>query len=88
MWAQVGNKVHDVKIKILDTMKDLKFKKSVSGLGGADCILCVSKQADWTNPEFIYQMGFQSTDVLMPHEDTMKLWESLVDVNGDVPTKW
>ena len=32
-----------------DSMKDLKFKKAISGLGGADCILCKSKVSDWTD---------------------------------------
>ena len=32
-----------------DSMKDLKFKKAISGLGGANCILCKSKVNDWTD---------------------------------------
>ena len=28
-------------------MKDLKFKKKLSGLGGADCIICESRKEDW-----------------------------------------
>ena len=32
----------NVQIKIKDTMKDLKLKKSCSRLGGADCIICIS----------------------------------------------
>ena len=34
-------------VVIKDTMKDLKIKKSLSGLGGADCIICTTKQDEW-----------------------------------------
>ena len=34
-------------VAIRDTMKDLKIKKSLSGLGGADCIICTTKQDEW-----------------------------------------
>ena len=48
MNLTVGNETIHVSCNIKDTMKDLKFKKSISGLGGADCILCKSKVKDWT----------------------------------------
>ena len=35
----IGNKYVNIKITIHDSMKDLKFKKSISGLGGANCLL-------------------------------------------------
>ena len=46
-----GHQAVDFKIVIHDSMKDLKFKRSISGLGGADCILCFSKQSYWTDRE-------------------------------------
>ena len=36
-----------IKIDIKDTMKDMKFKRLISGRGGASCILCHSKPEDW-----------------------------------------
>ena len=36
---------------IQDTMKDMKFKKKICGSGGADCILCESRQNDWLDEE-------------------------------------
>ena len=45
----VDGQGYNVKVIIHDTMKDLKFKKYISGLGGADCILCKTKQGDWPN---------------------------------------
>ena len=34
-------------VVIKDTMKDLKIKKSLSGLGSVDCIICTTKQDEW-----------------------------------------
>ena len=53
----VGDEGFDVNVTIYDTMKDLKLKKHISGLGGADCILCKTKQADWSNIEKVLE-GF------------------------------
>ena len=56
-------------------MKDLKFKKLISGLGGADCIICETKQEDWSNEEKIIE-GFQITRTNI---DTITLYQELVD---------
>ena len=37
----------NVSCVIKDSMKDLKFKRMISGLGGAVCLLCKSK-VNWT----------------------------------------
>ncbi len=75
-----GDQAVDVKIFIYDTMKDLKFKRSISGLAGADCILCVSKQGDWTDREKVTK-GFP---IQQTAEDTMKLYQELVNCDGKV----
>ena len=62
-------------------MKDLKFKRSISGLGGADCILCFSKQSDWTDREKVSK-GFP---IERTAEDTMQLYHDLVNGDGEVP---
>ena len=36
-----------VSVKIIDSMKDIKYRKKISGLQGADCLLCETKQEDW-----------------------------------------
>ena len=41
----------DMKFNIKDTIKDLKLKRNLSGLKGAKCILCHTKQTDWTCTE-------------------------------------
>ena len=64
-------------------MKDLKFKKYISGLGGADCILCKSQQKDWTDRERVSR-GFP---IERSAEDTFELYEQLVDEDGDIKTK-
>jgi len=42
----VGTRVHVI-LDIIDSMKDLKFKKNLSELLGADCLLCKTRQCDW-----------------------------------------
>ena len=70
-----------IQLEIRDTMKDLKLKRKISGLGGANCILCVSKQNDWTDPASIHE-GFPIT---RESDETFRLFLKLVDKNGIVP---
>ena len=55
-----SGEVYKVQHVIQDTMKDMKFKKKICGLGGADCILCESRQNDWLDEEQIRE-GFGIT---------------------------
>jgi len=66
---------------IADTMKDLKFKKHISGLGGADCILCISRTEDWTNVDNIIR-GFP---IQRNAKDTLTLYHDLVGADGNIP---
>ena len=61
-----------------DSMKDLKFKKAISGLGGADCILCKSKVDDWTNLQKIEDGGFKIA------ADTQNIFDNVLDENGNI----
>ena len=81
--ATVGKKGYHVKIIIHDTMKDLKFKKCISGLGGADCILCKTKQRDWTTNTKVTE-GFPINRSAV---NTLKLYKELIDENGEIKTK-
>ena len=78
------NNVH-VEIDIKDTMKDLKFKKKISGLGGADCLLCKSKQKDWTNQEAI--LNKESFRINRNAIDTRSIFNSVVYGDGNIRTK-
>ena len=69
-----GNDI-DISVSIIDSMKDLKFKKSISGLGGADCILCYTKRGDWTNRDKILQ-GFP---IQRNSTDTFDLYQELTE---------
>ena len=42
-----------VTMHIVDSMKDLKLKKTLSGCGGAACLLCMSKKGDWMKEECV-----------------------------------
>ena len=66
---------------INDTMKDLKLKRAISGLGGADCIICSTKSEDWVNPQKIRD-GFP---INHSNAETVKLYEQLVTANGEIP---
>lgn len=79
----VNDQAIDINIFIQDTMKDLKFKRKISGLGGASCILCESKTVDWTTLANV-QQGFP---IERNATDTFILYEQLVNENGDIPVK-
>lgn len=83
MCVTFGEKGYNVKIIIHDTMKDLKFKRAISGLGGADCILCKTKTDDWTKLEKCKE-GFP---INRTAEDTLSLYMNLVDEDGNISTK-
>ena len=46
-----NGKIINVNANIKDTMKEIKLRCSVSGLSGADCIICISKTEGWTDPD-------------------------------------
>ena len=72
-----GSEVN-MKIQIKDSMKDLKFKKKISGLGGADCLLCKSKQLEWTeDPSKIFAINRTAAD-------TRAIFLSVLDENGSI----
>ena len=67
------DKAYQVKHEIKSTMKDLKMKKTVSGLGGAECILCEEKQSAWMNKDAI-QKGFPITRTVEKIKD---IWDMM-----------
>ena len=76
-----GN-VYHIYLDIKDTMKDLKFKKKISGLGGADCLLYKSQQNDWTNPELIANAN--QFEINRTAIDTRTIFLSVIDENGNI----
>jgi hypothetical protein len=83
MCCLFGKNCINVKIYIQDTMKDLKFKRLISGLGGADCILCKTKTSEWTDITRVSE-GFP---IDRSSEETWLLYEKLVNKDGIIPTK-
>ena len=73
-YTMESGKEYTVQHKIHDTMKDLKLKKKLSGIGGGDCILCGSRKADWKDVEKIKE-GFPIT---RDAEETRALFEQLM----------
>ena len=83
--------VYNVQHIIQDTMKDMKFKKKICGLGGADCILCESRQNDWLDEEQIKE-GFGITRTAAENLDVyLELLAcndgSIVPKKGDYETR-
>ena len=68
-------------VTVMDIMKDLKFKKKLSGLGGADCIICESRKADWMDVEQI-KKGFPVTRLA---ENSLDLYNDIVQEGGEIP---
>ena len=64
-------------------MKDLKLKRAISGLGGADCILCITKQYDWKDASQI-KKGFA---INRSAAETWELFAKLVTPDGNILTK-
>ena len=69
-----------VEVDIRDTMKDLKLKRHIGGLGGAACILCKSKVDDWTDARYL-EMGFP---INRTAAETLEIFRSVTDDEGNV----
>ena len=52
--------IYKVTITIKDSMKDLKFKKKLLGIGGGDSIICETRPAEWKDVAKIRE-GFPIT---------------------------
>ena len=78
---ELNSKKVDMHFYIQDTMKDLKFKRNISGLKGAKCILCNTKAEDWTSIEKVMD-GFPITHSA---EESLQIYFNLVDDNGNIP---
>ena len=79
----INNETVHVECDIKDTMKDMKFKKKISGLGGADCLLCKTKQTDWTSPtseEDDFKINRSAVD-------TRTIFQSVLDEDGNIIIK-
>ena len=75
---------YDVAHTIIDSMKDLKMKKVASGAGGAPCLLCDSKKADWMDKEAV-ESGFPITRTA---EAADQKWQQIVkDKEAGIKTK-
>ena len=57
-------KISPVTHSFRETMKDLKFKEKLSGLGVVDSIICESRKEDWKTIDKIPQRVFPSLTLL------------------------
>ena len=75
------DKTLNIKVQLHDSMKDLKYKKMLSGLGGADCILCTTKQKEWSDIAKVTE-GFPINRNAQGNE---ALFHRLVNDQGIIP---
>ena len=64
-------------------MKDMKYKKLLSGNGGAPCLLCDSQIDDWVNTEKVIE-GFP---ISRSAEETEVRYNALVNSEGQITRK-
>ncbi|CAF4439554.1 unnamed protein product [Didymodactylos carnosus] len=80
--VEYGVQKYSVSIIIEDTMKDLKVRTVESGLGGADCLMCYTRQTDWKNKDKIKdESAFLITRTA---EKTMKLYSTMAEESGQI----
>ena len=70
----------DMSYDIKDSMKDLKLERNISGMKGASCILCETKQKDWTSAEKVNE-GFSITRTVA---EAKLIYQALSDEDGNV----
>ena len=79
---QYKNETYNVKITIEASMKDMKVRMAESGLGGAQCLMCSTKQEDWKDPNKISYSDF--FHINRTAEKTLALYNQLVDNDGNI----
>ncbi|CAF5095112.1 unnamed protein product [Rotaria sp. Silwood1] len=79
---QYKNETYNVKIKIEASMKDMKIRMAESGLGGAQCLMCSTKQEDWKDPKKISDPNF--VYINRTAEKTLALYNQLIDNEGNI----
>ena len=70
--------IYKVTITIKDSMKDLKLKKKLSGIGGGECIICETRPAEWKDVAKIRERF----PITRGAEETRNLFEKLM-LEGD-----
>ena len=63
-------------------MKDMKIRIAESGLEGAQCLICDTKQEDWKNSKKILDYNFLKIN--RTAEKTITLYNQLVDSDGNI----
>lgn len=76
---------YKVSVIIEDSMKDMKVRMVESGLGGADCLMCHTRQADWKDVKKISEEdAFQITRTA---EKTVQLYKEMIEEKGQIVRK-
>ena len=79
---QHAGKTYKVSVIIEDSMKDLKVRTMESGLGGAECLMCETRQVDWKDKEKIKDPN--SFQITRSAEKTIKLYAEMIEESGEI----
>ncbi|CAF1427527.1 unnamed protein product, partial [Didymodactylos carnosus] len=69
-------------VVIENSMKDLKVRTMESGLGGADCLLCTSRRADWKDVSKIEDPDYFAINHTA--EKTLDTYKTLLRADGEL----
>ena len=76
---------YEVSVVIEDSMKDMKVRTVESGLGGAECLMCYTRQAEWKDVNKINEEN--AFEITRTAEKTLKLYEEMVEEKGEIARK-
>ncbi|CAF0849900.1 unnamed protein product, partial [Didymodactylos carnosus] len=79
------NETYEVEVHIEASMKDLKVRMMESGLGGADCLMCTTRQSDWKDVEKLNDDNY--FNITRTSEKTLEIYNKMIEEEGEIVKK-
>jgi hypothetical protein len=79
------NETYEVEVYIEASMKDLKVRMMKSGLGGADCLMCTTRQSDWKDVAKINNDNY--FNICRTSEKTLETYNKMTEEEGKIVKK-
>ncbi|CAF0983209.1 unnamed protein product [Didymodactylos carnosus] len=76
---------YEIEVSTIDSMKDLKVRTTESGLGGSDCLMCYTRQAEWHDRQKLLASNYFS--ITRTAANIMELYRSLLGEDGKIIKK-
>ncbi|CAF1103757.1 unnamed protein product [Didymodactylos carnosus] len=77
-----NGQTYKVFIVIEDSMKDMKVRMVESGLGGADCLICYTRQTEWKDVKKLNEEN--AFLITRTAEKTMNLYNEMIEESGEI----